>query len=187
LSQLLEPASEFSKLAIANIETRNLTQAVVESWKPVVASALNEWARQRMLTAALTAPQAASSEPTSDTVKIVTTPEEREAFATIAKVLGEDSPIAFEDSASYFKIHVAGRRTWVLSRLQLGRKQPVVWVPLSPEETAPLVGGRAISTVSRWTLVTLGASGEVGELRDLFRAAYAAVIQAKGATETDDD
>jgi hypothetical protein len=54
LARLLEPSSEFTKMAIANIETRNLTANVVESWKPVVASAIGEWAKQRTLASVLT-------------------------------------------------------------------------------------------------------------------------------------
>jgi hypothetical protein len=54
LDRLLEPAAEFTRLAIANIETRNLTASVVESWKPVVASAVVEWAKQRRLASVLT-------------------------------------------------------------------------------------------------------------------------------------
>jgi predicted type IV restriction endonuclease len=54
LARLLEPAPEFTRLAIANIETRNLTASVVESWKPVVASAIGEWAKQRALASVLT-------------------------------------------------------------------------------------------------------------------------------------
>jgi hypothetical protein len=33
LTRLLEPAPEFTRLAIANIETRNLTATVLDSWK----------------------------------------------------------------------------------------------------------------------------------------------------------
>ncbi len=54
LAKLLEPSPEFTRLAIANIETRNLTATVVESWKPVVASAIGEWAKQRTLATVLT-------------------------------------------------------------------------------------------------------------------------------------
>ena len=83
LTRLLEPASEFTKLAVANIETRNLTQAVTESWKPIVADALNEWARQRMLTAALEPPQASTVESKTEPPAVETTAEELEAFATV--------------------------------------------------------------------------------------------------------
>jgi hypothetical protein len=54
LARLLEPSPEFTRLAVANIETRNLTPNVIESWKPVVASAIGEWAKQRTLASVLT-------------------------------------------------------------------------------------------------------------------------------------
>jgi predicted type IV restriction endonuclease len=186
LTRLLEPASEFTKLAVANIETRNLTQAVVETWKPTVASALDEWARQRMLTAALTAPQTSSADAPGEASKVVTTEEELEAFATVVKLLGSDLRVAYEDSASYFKIHVANKRTWVLARLQLGRKQPLVWVPMPIDEVAPLASGRSVTAGSGWTLVTLDNIDQLRQLGDLFRAAYSSVLRArKGAPDGD--
>src|SRR6516225_7873 len=54
LARLLEPSAEFTRLAVANIETWNLTPSVIESWKPVVASAIGEWAKQRTLASVLT-------------------------------------------------------------------------------------------------------------------------------------
>jgi hypothetical protein len=188
LCRLLEPASEFTKLAVANIETRNLTQVVVESWKPVVASALNEWARQRMLSAALSAPpQGATLDAETDGPKVVTTQDELDAFAVIAKLLGESSPVGYEDTATYFKVHVAKRRTWVFARLQLNRRQPVVWVPMSPEETSPLIGDRTTSSVNGWTLVTLDSADELGKLGSLFRSAHDHVIRARESGNADDD
>jgi predicted type IV restriction endonuclease len=66
LDRLLEPAAEFTRLAIANIETRNLTANVVESWKPVVASAIGEWAKQRRLASVLTqSPSQGDSNPST--------------------------------------------------------------------------------------------------------------------------
>ena len=53
LARLLEPSAEFTRLAVANIETWNLTPSVIESWKPVVASAIGEWAKQRTLASVL--------------------------------------------------------------------------------------------------------------------------------------
>ena len=46
LNRLLEPSPEFVRLAITNIETRKLTENVIETWKPVLANAINEWAKQ---------------------------------------------------------------------------------------------------------------------------------------------
>ncbi len=56
LNRLLEPASEFVRLAIANIETRKIYDKVIEEWKPILASAISEWARQKTLTSVLDNP-----------------------------------------------------------------------------------------------------------------------------------
>jgi hypothetical protein len=93
ISRLLEPSSEFVKLAVANIETRNLKESVVESWKPVLASALQEWVKQRMLSMALDPTLHAESTP--DAARVETTQEELDAFATVQKHLGPDRPVAY--------------------------------------------------------------------------------------------
>jgi hypothetical protein len=184
LTRLLEPASEFTKLAIANIETRNLTQVVVESWKPIVASALNEWSRQRMLTAALSAPPTASPQDTKNApnnAKIETTQEELDSFATVKRLLGQDRPISYEDSIAYFKIHVADRRTWVVTRLQVDRKHPLVWVPLSPEKTAEHAGNRQITANGGWSVVTLDSIESLRDLGSLFVSAHDSVKASREA------
>jgi hypothetical protein len=183
LSRLLEPSSEFTKLAVANIETRNLTQAVVDSWKPVVANAIDEWAKQRMLRTVLSAPAPVAEE----TAKIETTKEELEAFETVKKFLGKDMPVGYEDSVAYFKVHLAEKRTWVMARLQLNRKAPLVWVPLSVEEATPLAGGRPVHLVSGWAVVTLEKVTEIVSLGALLKAAYEKVKRARtGGGELDD-
>jgi len=175
LTRLLEPAPEFTKLAIANIETRNLTVQVVESWKNIVAGALNEWARQRMLTAALSQPNSASTEPKAEAAKIETTQEELDAFAVIKKLLGDEFPIAYEDSTAYFKIHMIEKRTWVFLRLQLGRKVPAIYVPLPMEQVASLVPGRTLSTLGNWVMISLDSVSQLAELGSLFRESYLAI------------
>jgi hypothetical protein len=170
---------EFTRLAIENIETRKLTQQVVEGWKPIVASALNEWARQRMLTAALTAPPANETKPEAMASKIETTAEELQAFALVRRMLGEERPIAYEDSASYFKLHLAERRTWVFARLQVDRRQPVVWVPLPIEQATELAGGRPVAPISGWATITLVTLSDMAELEDMFRAAYSRIKTEK--------
>lgn len=175
LTKLLEPSHEFTKLAVANIETRNLTQSVVENWKPIVANAIQEWAKQRTLTAVLSAPPSAPDTST----KIVTTKEELEAFEIIRKLLGHERPIAYEDAVAYFKVHVAEKRTWVFTRLQMDRKNPLVWVPLSSEETGRLAPGRPVQTVQGWAQITLDDANQIAELGDVYRAAYAAIKSSK--------
>jgi hypothetical protein len=53
LTRLLAPSPDLVKLAIRNFEDRILTAAVVEEWKPILLSAIHEWAKQQMLTIAL--------------------------------------------------------------------------------------------------------------------------------------
>jgi hypothetical protein len=56
LTRLLEPSPDFVKLAIQNIETRRVTDGVIDTWKPVLVNAINEWAHQHTLAVALRRP-----------------------------------------------------------------------------------------------------------------------------------
>jgi hypothetical protein len=172
LTRLLEPSSEFTKLAVANIETRNLTTAVVDSWKPIVCNAINEWAKQRTLSGVLAAPQVVSG---NEPGQIVTTKAELDAFETIKSLLGPDRLIGYEDSVAYFKVHIADKRTWVFARLQLDRRVPTIWVPLPPEQVAPHIKGLQTSVSQGWTGVALESIAHVAQLGELFRVAYASV------------
>jgi predicted DNA-binding protein (MmcQ/YjbR family) len=117
--------------------------------------------------------------------KFVTTAEELDSFGLITKLLGPEAPVEYEDTASYFKLHVAGKRTWVVSRLQLDRKQPLLSVPMPADKVAPLVGGRQTSTAGVWTSVVLESVSDIAALRELVRAAYSTVVQerTKGGAE----
>jgi hypothetical protein len=174
LTTLLEPSSEFTKLAVANIETRNLTQAVVESWKPIVANAIPEWARQRTLTAVLTAPPPRDSIPDAreSSGRIETTPEELEAFEIAKRVLGPERPVAYEDSVAYFKLHLPERRTWVFARLYMNGKVPILQVPLTLERVAELAPGRAGKSIGGWNGVVLESHHQLVEIGELLKAAY---------------
>ena len=176
LNRLLEPSGDFVRLAITNIETRRITDKVVEDWKPVLANAINEWARQRTLTAVLDNP--ARSEPKSGGEaaaggRIETTQEELAAFEVIRRLLGPTRPVAYEDTVTYFKIHLAERYTWVMCRLYLGRKRPSVWVPLPQEQVQVMNPGLMLSTPQEgWTCITLNASGEIERLGEILCAAW---------------
>lgn len=184
LARLLEPDHEFTKLAIRNLESRNLTEKVTEGWKPIVANALNEWARQRMLSAALTPAQPAPNESAAEASRIETTQQELDAFAVVKRLLGEERPVGYEDTASYFKIHLAERRTWVIARLQVNRRNPNVWVPLPPDRVAALAPGRPTTQRNDWTAVTLDDPKQIEELGPLFAEAYSAVKGGGAAVET---
>jgi hypothetical protein len=144
--------------------------------KPVPANAINEWARQRTLTAVLD--NSARSEPRSGGKaaageRIETTQEELAAFEVIRRLLGPTRPVAYEDTVSYFKIHPAERYTWVMCRLYLGRKRSSVWVPLPQEQVQSLTSGLMLSTPQEgWTCITLNASGEIERLGEILRAAW---------------
>jgi predicted type IV restriction endonuclease len=57
LNRLLEPSPEFIKLAVQNIETRHLHPKIVEEWRPILANAIQEWAKQQTLTMVLKPPE----------------------------------------------------------------------------------------------------------------------------------
>jgi hypothetical protein len=176
LNRLLEPASEFVRLAIANIETRRLNDKVIEDWKPVLANAISEWARQRTLTAVLDNPTRTDSKSSAESTgggKIETTQEELAAYEVIRRLLGPQRPVAYEDTMSYFKIHLAERYTWVMCRLYLGRKRPSVWVPLPLDQVQSLASGLMLNTPQAgWTCITLPATGEIERLGDVLCAAW---------------
>lgn len=188
LSRLLEPSTEFTKLVIANLETRNLVAAVVESWKPVVASAISEWAKQRALSSVIdsqTKPaQAAPAAPTAEDASgkgIETTQEELDAFKIVERALGADRPVAYEDSVSYFKIHIAERKTWVICRLQLGRKRPLVWFPMPAEQLGTLPSTAAVSTpAAGWSCIALDSLADLPKLGPLLQKSWDTVKTAKG-------
>lgn len=180
LTRLLEPpSSEFTKLAIANLESRNLTQAVVEGWKPIVANAIQDWAKQRTLTAVLSVPAPRESEPEATGGRIETTKEELDAFDTIKHLLGPDRPVGWEDSVAYFKIHLAEKRTWVFVRLYMNRRNPVLAVQLPAEVVMPLAPGRPVTSSGGWTSVSLESPSQIGDLSELLQAAYAAVKKGR--------
>lgn len=56
LTKLLEPSSDFIKLAVKDIETRALHSSVVEEWRPILVNAIEEWAKIKSLHMALERP-----------------------------------------------------------------------------------------------------------------------------------
>ena len=182
LSRLLEPSPEFTRLAVANLETRNLTAAVVESWRPMLTAAIGEWAKQRALSNVLSdreeepapaAPQTTLQSVARTTPQIETTEEELEAFAVIQQTLGESRPVAYQDTASYFKVHLPEKHSWVVCRLYLGRRRNLLLVPMSAESVLPLVGSRAISAPEAgWCAVQIASGADLAELGELLQAAW---------------
>ena len=175
LTRLLEPSSEFVRLAITNLETRRLSDSVIDSWKPVLANAIEEWAKQRMLTLVLSNPPQTelTAAGSSSGGKIETTKEELEGFETIQRLLGTNRPVAFEDTVSYFKIHLPERRTWVMCRLYFDRKRPSIWVPLPVEQAQEYAASLQISTLQLgWSCLNLNSYSDLELLSPLLQAAW---------------
>jgi predicted type IV restriction endonuclease len=187
IGRLLEPSLEFIRLAVQNIETRRLTDNVLESWKPTLSNAINEWAKQRMLATVLEMQKLASAqaeEPVGS--KIVTTPEELEGFAIIQRLLGEDRPARYEDTVSYFKIHLPERYTWVFCRLYFDRKRPTFWVALPLEAVQTLAPEIVASTPQLgWTCITMNSVTDLESFGDVLRAAWDAqrALRIKGGEQ----
>ena len=172
ISRLLEPSADFVRLAVSNLETRKLTASVVESWKPVLAAVLQEWVKQTMLSMALDFGTRSESQQESAS-RIETTPEELEGFATVQRLLGPDRLVAYEDTISYFEIHLKERYTWVMCRLYFGRKRPTIWVPLPIEEAGTLATDFPMMTPQQgWTCLSLDSPKDLESLGDLLRRAY---------------
>ena len=79
--------------------------------------------------------------------------------------------------------HLIERRTWVMARLQMDRRNPNVWVPLTQERVAELVPGRPLTTRGDWTGISLDDPKQIEELGTLFIAAYDEVKRDRVTTE----
>jgi hypothetical protein len=178
LNRILEPSTEFVRLAIANLESRKAVEKVVEEWKPLLASALSEWARQKTLSMVLettTRPegQGGSGGEVAAGKAIVTTEEELASLETVRRLLGPNRIVAYEDTTAYFKIHLPERNTWAVCRLYLGSKRRTVWVPLPAERVRGLAPGFTLSSPQAgWTCINLGSTSDIEGLGDVLRASW---------------
>lgn len=187
LNRLLEPSPEFVRLAIANIETRKLTENVLETWKPVLASAINDWAKQRALTTVLNDPSASrlgGAEPQA--AKIETTKEELDGFEIARRLLGDARAVAYEDTVAYFKVHLPERNSWVVCRFYFGRRRLAVTIPLPVDRVQQLAPSFAVALAEKgWAGITLNAVSDLEGLGDVLVAAYEHQrgLRIGGATE----
>ncbi len=172
LTRLLEPSDEFVRLAISNIETRTMTAKVVDSWKPVLKNAIEEWTKQRMLTMVLSGATQENGE-SAAARKITTTKEELDGFEAIKKMLGSDRPVAYTDTVSYFKVHFPDKHTWVIARLYFEGKRPRIWVtvPIAKVETW-LASYKVTFPQVGWIAIALNDFSDLESMGDIIRAAY---------------
>jgi len=199
LTRLLEPSAEFTKLAIMNLETRNLTAAVVEGWRPVLANAISEWAKQRALTSVMNSAQQKRPEATVTAPetpeprapkerKIETTAEELAAFALIQGLLGKERPIVYEDTASYFKIHLPERRHSTVCRLYFRRKALLVRVPLTTERLAKMIHFPITADSNEgWSNINLESGADLPQLSEVLVAAWDTQRAARARPDESED
>jgi hypothetical protein len=147
-----------------------MTDAVVDGWKPVLASAIEEWAKQRTLHLILNPPKQTE---TTTTDRVVTTQEELKAFEAIKAILGSDRPAGYQDTYSYFKIHLPERQTWAFARVYLERRAPMMWIGLDYADVKDVViEGVTIQDADGWIEVPLRSLEDLSLYGDLLKAAW---------------
>lgn len=135
--QLNEPSDDFVRFILSNIYDGAKKQTVVEKFKPIVKTTLNNLINEMMndkITAALKAEkvtpdtaQPAEVETIED--KVLTTEEELEAFGIIKGLLAgviEPAMLSYRDTESYFSVLYNGKVTKWICRLYLDGKKKVV-------------------------------------------------------------
>jgi hypothetical protein len=166
---------------------------VVESWKPVLSNAINEWAKQRALTAVLNDPAAArlgGAEPEAAQTRIETTKDELDGFEIVRRLLGPERPVAYEDTSAYFKVHLPEKTSWVICRFYFGRRRLFVSVPLPVERVQQLAPSFAVTAAEKgWAAIPLNAVPDLEILGDVLVAAYdhQRGLRTGGAPEPDVD
>ncbi len=177
---LSEPCDELVKVVIRGAfkPTRdgrplgNLTTQIVDEWRPQVHLALETWANERAVAvlrrpASMVPPAAHAEQP-----KVNTTDAELRAFAIIASSLGSQYPVAHQDGATYFKVHVQGKPTQAIARIFADRNKPLIHLPLAEDVVRLHAGGRELTTTPGWTGMPLQSVEELSGLRALLVLAY---------------
>jgi predicted type IV restriction endonuclease len=153
-----------------------LVGSYLETWKPVLANAINEWAKQRTLTTVLADPSASKlsaseSQPTQS--QIETTKDELDGFAIVQRLLGSDRPITYEDTIAYFKVHLPERNSWVICRFYFGRRRFSISVPLPIDRVQQLAPSFVVTMPEKgWVGIALKAVSDLERLGDVLVAAY---------------
>lgn len=132
-NELLNPSDDFLKFFLTSVYSGMKTQAVMEKFRPILKKALNEYISELMndkIKSALSAntdsqPVAEPAAPVEEPVpeepenKIVTTPEELEAFFVVKMLLKGTIPVedlTFKDTIRYFSVLYQGKTTKWLCR-----------------------------------------------------------------------
>lgn len=161
VSELLRnPSEDFISLLLraAKLTDSRITSKVIEKFKPIVKKSIQN-SLVDLMTRSLS--QEIQSEPevsptevlldseiesnnASDN-KIITTPEELDAFTKIQSFCKRE--INHKDTASYFSVHL-GNSTWWFARLYLSSKKKSIIVRLPFDETKPLANNLEVQDCS---------------------------------------
>lgn len=140
--QLEEPDDDFIRYFLSNIYDGVKTQSVIDKYRDVIKTALNEFINESMndkITAALNNNSSSKpeivdvpDEPEEPVSKIVTTEEELQAFYMIkgffAGVCKLDD-ITYKDTESYFGVLYQGNIRKTLCRISFGAKKKQILLP----------------------------------------------------------
>ena len=173
LDRLLEPSNEVIRLAVQNIESRKLTENVLNEWRPILKNAIDTWIRERMLDMVITNQEAGGVERQPRAQAIVTTQEEIDTFQHVQSVLGEHRPIAYTDCATYFKVHLVDKPRRVLFRIKLDGRRPRLWSPVPVSRVEEILAPYKIDfPAPGWFCITLNDQEDVKRLDAFYEIAY---------------
>ena len=110
----------------------------------------------------------------ADTIAAVeTTVEEMDVYSAIVRLLGAERPVHYQDTSSYFKIHLPEKHSWVIARLKMRGKKSSIHVPLPLEQVQPLIPDLPVAAPGvGWTAVSLSATQDIGRLGEVLRLAW---------------
>ena len=139
-NELQNPSDDFVRLFLSSCYSGRLTTPVIEKFRPVLKKALNNYISELMSDKIKSAldnedqkagpvePEANYEKEITDEPRIVTTPEELEAYFVIKNLLKEDAPlsdIVYKDNERYMSILYKGSaRNWIC-RLYFGSKKTI--------------------------------------------------------------
>ncbi len=178
LNKLLEPSSEFIKLAVRNIESRQMTANVVDYWKDIVRIAIQEWAKLQNLTNLIS--QANTTQSPNKAIEknlVITTDEELEVFEIFKSICGDERPIQFVDNTSYFKIHIQDKPSKTIARFFTFKKGNSISIPLSSiviENLSLAIKHEPIDN-SNWVSFFVNSKLDIYLLKEAIHVAYDSV------------
>lgn len=141
-AELQSPSDDFTRFFLSTIYSGVKTQAVIEKFKPIIKKSLNQFITETMndklKTVLDSAPEVTIQETETEIIskeqpsKIITTPEELEAFFIVKNILKSTvdiNDLSYKDTESYFSVLYKNNvRKWIC-RLILTSTQSILIIP----------------------------------------------------------